>query len=134
MATILQSYGTNATLTMDNTFATLANGAVSKSDEIDNSAGHLVDDLQISCTTETTPTGTVDVYTMRANDTGDYPSTDQLGNLNFLMSLDTSAATPLTNKRMEQLPEFYKVVVVNDSGFALSGAVMEHQVADLTNA
>lgn len=134
MATITQTFGTNAGLIMDNTFATLADGAVSKSDEIDNSSGHLVDDIQLSCTTDATPTGTIDVYYMGANDTGDYPTTDQVGNMIFLMALDNSASTPLINRRIEQLPEFYKIVVINNSGTALASAVIEHQVADLSNA
>ena len=133
MADILQSYGTNTSLTVTN-LATLGDGLKATSNEIDNSAGHLSADIQFVSDTDATPDATVDVYYMRANDIGDYPSVDQLGNLIFLMALDNEATTPLVNRRIEQLPEYFKIVVVNETGAALANAAIEYQFADLTNA
>jgi len=134
MATILQTFGANTSLTVAD-LATLDPGSTATSNEIDNSSGkHLAADIQLVADTNATPDGTVDVHYMRANDTGDYPSIDQTGNMIWLMSLDNSASTPLINRRIEQLPEFLKIVVINNTDTALANAAIEYQFADLTNA
>ena len=134
MATILQTFGANTPLTVAG-LATLAAGATVVSDEIDNSGGHLTADIEIVSNNNGSADNTVDVYYMRANDAGEYPSVDVLSNLVYLMSLDILATTPKTNRRIEQLPEYLKIVVKNsNSAQALAGAAIEYQFADLTNA
>ena len=134
MATILQTFGANTPLTVAG-LATLAAGATVVSDEIDNSGGHLTADIEIVSNNNGSADNTVDVYYMRANDAGEYPSVDVLSNLVYLMSLDILATIPKTNRRIEQLPEYLKIVVKNsNSAQALANAAIEYQFADLTNA
>ena len=131
MATIKQIYGTNTPVTMTPALTGLGDGAKSVSDEIDNSTGNLVDDISVEGTTG--GTGSIDVYYSRANTTGIYPSEDILGNWDFLMSVNTTATTPENNRRMEQLPKFYKLLVVNSTGASLGTTTLSHQIANLTN-
>jgi len=134
MATILQTFGANTPLNVTG-LDTLAAGATVVSDEIDNSGGHLTVDIEIVSNNNGSADGTVDVYYMRANDSGEYPSADVLGNLIFLMSLDILATTPKANRRIEQLPEYSRVVVKNaNSAQSLANAAIKYQFADLTNA
>ena len=133
MATILQTFGANTPLTVTG-LATLAAGATVVSDEIDNSGGHLTADIEIVSNNNGSADGTVNVYYMRANDAGEYPSVDVLDNLVFLMALNITATIPKTNWRIEQLPEYFKIVVKNsNSAQALVDAAIEYQFADLIN-
>ena len=133
MATILQTFGANTPLTVTG-LATLAAGATVVSDEIDNSGGHLVADIEIVSDTSASSTKTADVYYMGANDLGEYPNIDVLDNLTFIMALNVTSLSPKINRRIEQLPEYFKIVVKNSDGtYALSGAAIEYQFADLTN-
>jgi len=132
MAPILQTFGANTPVTMTPALTGLTAGAKSLGAEVDNSAGHLGEDIQITGTTGGTE-GTVDVYYAGANDTGVYPSEDILGNWTFLMSMDTLATSPDTFRRIEQLPEFYRLMVVNNSDATLGTTTISRQTADLTN-
>lgn len=132
MATIKQIFGTNTSVTVTG-LSTLANGATVASAEIDNSSDlNLAEKYDI----ELSGTGTdfVDIYIIKANATGVYPSTDVLANMTFIKSIDMSATTPKNHFTIEQLPKYYKTVYVNNSGAALTAATVNRMSANLTNA
>lgn len=134
MTTVTQGYGANAAVNMTPALTGLTNGSISISDEIDNSAGHLNDDIEIIGTTDAGATGGVDVYYIASNVTGVYASTDVVNNLKPLTSMDITGSAPKEFERITQLPEFYKLVVINKTGVTLGTTTLNHKVADLSNA
>jgi len=134
MSNIKQGSATNVEVVFPTALTGLAAGGVSVSNEIDNSLGYLSDDIQIIGTLAGTSDGNVDVYYMGANETGLYPSGNVIGNLTTLMSMNVTDSLPNRSRRIEQLPSFYKIVVINsDSTLALGITNLYHKLKDLTN-
>jgi len=132
MATIKQIFGTATALTIAG-LATLADGSRVASDEIDNSVSlNIAEDVYIRLTGA--GTGSVDVYIMRANESGIYASLDVVNNMIFVTSVDMSSVTPAQVVRSEQLPKYYKYLFINNSGAALTAEIVKIQSANLTNA
>ena len=131
MATIKQVFGSNTSLTVAG-LATLASGGTAVSNEVNNSVDlNLAVDIEVNCACID---GTLDMYMMRSNETGDYQSTDELSNMLFIGSVTNGGTTPSKTYRVEQLPKFYQLVFINSSGSnALTAGTINLTSANLTN-
>jgi hypothetical protein len=131
MATAKQVYTANQTVTI--TLASLANGATAVSSAIDNSVnGFLSAEFQIRILT-TTVTGTplISVYILRSIDGGTaYDDSTNVNNPEVMRQISTPAATTTytTSVRVESLPQFFKIMVVNNTGGALDSTGSNHYI------
>lgn len=131
MATAKQVYTSNQTVTI--TLASLANGATAVSSAIDNStSGFLSAEAQIKIKTTTVAgTPTVSIYLLRSIDGGTiYDDSTNVNNPELIRQMSTPSATTtyITSARVESLPEFFKVMVVNNTGAALDSTAGNHYI------
>ncbi|MFY4731306.1 hypothetical protein [Nitrospira sp. BLG_2] len=131
MATAKQVYTANQTVTI--TLASLANGSTAVSNAIDNSTnGFLAAEFQIKITTGTIAgTPTVSVYILRSVDGGtDYDDSTNINNPELMRQISTPAATTAytSSVRVESLPQFFKIMVVNNTGGALDSTGSNHYI------
>ena len=131
MATAKQVYTPNQTVTI--TLASLANGATAVSSAIDNSTnGYLSAEFQIKVRTGTVAgTPTVSVYLLRSVDGGtDYDDSTNVNNPELMRQINTPTAstTYISSVRVESLPQYFKVMVVNNSGGALDSTGSNHSI------
>lgn len=129
--TAKQLFTANQTVTI--TLASLANGGTAVSNAIDNSTdGFLSAEFQIRIRTGTVSgTPTVSIYLLRAVDGGtDYDDSTNTNNPELMrqMSLPASTTTYTTSVRIESLPQFYKIMIVNNTGGALDSTAGNHYV------
>jgi hypothetical protein len=129
MATAKQVYTANQTVTI--TLASLANGATAVSSAIDNSVnGFLSAEFQIRILTTTVAgTPTISVYILRSIDGGTvYDDSTNVNNPEAMRQMSTTLATTTytASIRVESLPQFFKIMVVNNSGGALDSTAGNH--------
>ena len=126
MATILQNYSAVEAVPIADV---IADGAQAKiTTTIDNSTNkHLGIDLETTITATGTFTGTFDIYMERSGDdtTFSYGAYGVNANRLFLGSI-THVTTVATSKviRVEQLPQFYDIVIENNSGISSTTIAM----------
>ncbi len=129
--TAKQVYTANQTVTI--TLASLADGATAVSNAIDNSTdGFLSAEFQIRITTDT-PTGvpTLSIYLLRSIDGGTtYDDSTNVNNPELMRQISTpnAATTYITSVRIESLPQYYKIMVVNNTGDALDSTAGNHSI------
>jgi hypothetical protein len=131
MATAKQVYTANQTVTI--TLASLANGATAVSSAIDNSVnGFLSAEFQIRILTTTIAgTPTISVYVLRSIDGGTvYDDSTNVNNPEIMRQISTPTATTTytASVRVESLPQFFKIMVVNNSGGALNSTAGNHYI------
>lgn len=119
--TAKQIYTANQSVTI--TLASLANGSTAVSNAIDNSTnGFLSSEFQIKLKTGTVSgTPTVSLYLLRAADGGTvYDDSTNTNNPEFIRQISTpsSTTTYINSVRLESLPQFFKIMVVNNTGGA----------------
>lgn len=126
-----QVYTPNQTVTI--TLASLADGGTAVSNVIDNSTdGYLSAEFQIKITTDTVAgVPTVSVYILRSVDGGtDYDDSTNVNNPELMRQISTpSSATAYTSSvRVESLPQYFKIMVVNNTGDALDSTGSNHYI------
>ncbi len=122
--TAKQVYTPNQSVTI--TLASLANGSTAVSNAIDNSSnGFLSSEFQIKLKTGTVsgPTPTVSMYLVRTVDgsiSGNYDDTTNTNNPELIRQISTpsSTTTYIASVRLESLPQYFKLMVVNNTGGA----------------
>jgi len=142
MATIKQTFASSASVGFTtNALNSAASDSEKLSDEVDNSTNkYLAVDLEINLNWLTgTPDGTADVYLVASADGTTYADKAEKANLLFLTSVTPDSATNTNTVtkviRVEQLPQKWKLLVVNTDTLALgaSGNTVNYVGADLTN-
>lgn len=139
MANIKQVYGAiSPAINFGTALSGLANGSDSLSDAVDNSTNaYLAMDLELSFSWAGADTGTADIYLAASADGGTtYADETVLSNLLFIGSV-TANGTTATEKviRVEQLPQHFKIHVVNNGGTgALAASTVKYSGLYLSNA
>jgi hypothetical protein len=131
MATGKQVYTPNQVVTI--TLASLANGGTAVSSAIDNSTnGYLSAEFQIRVRTGTVAgTPTVTVYILRSIDGGtDYDDSTNVNNPEVMRQISTPTATTTytSSIRVESLPQYFKIMLVNNTGGALDSTGSNHYI------
>ena len=139
MATIQQNFTDSNTITI--ALASLGYGSLIASSAIDNSTNKYVSaTIQGKITTTSTiPVGTVTLFLLRSVDGGTtyddigVLSPDWIMNMQPLLNIDTPDASTtyvfsFNTLSTGTLPSFWKIVVWNNSGGALSATVGDHYV------
>jgi len=131
MPTGKQVYTANQTVTI--TLASLANGGTAVSNAIDNSTdGFLSAEFQIRVRTGTVAgTPTVSVYLLRSVDGGtDYDDSTNVNNPELMRQISTPVATTTytSSVRVESLPQYFKIMVVNNTGGTLDSTGSNHYI------
>jgi len=126
-----QVYTPNQTVTI--TLASLANGSTAVSNVIDNSTnGYLSAEFQIKIMTGTVAgVPTVSVYILRSVDGGtDYDDSTNVNNPELMRQISTPSSTTAytSSVRVESLPQYFKIMVVNNTGGALDSTGSNHYV------
>lgn len=129
--TAKQIFTANQTVTI--TLASLANGSTAVSNAIDNSTnGFLSAEFQIRITTGTVAgVSTVSVYLLRSVDGGtDYDDSTNTNNPELMrqISMPSSSTTYISSVRIESLPQYFKIMVVNNTGGALDSTGGNHSI------
>jgi hypothetical protein len=111
----------------------LANGGTAVSSAIDNSTnGYLSAEFQIRVRTGTVAgTPTVTVYILRSIDGGtDYDDSTNVNNPEVLRQISTPTATTTytSSIRVESLPQYFKIMLVNNTGGALDSTGSNHYI------
>ena len=143
MATIKQVYAASAVVGfVTNAINSAATDVPKLSDEVDNSTTkYLAMDLELNFNWLTgTPDGPVDVYLVASADGTTYADDAETANLLFLASVTPDSATNTNTVtriiRVEQLPQKWKLLVINTDTLSLgaSNNTVNFVGADLTNA
>jgi hypothetical protein len=114
--------------------ATLANSGNATSDAIDNTVGrnNSVDIEFLLTGTATTSTTDVDVYLLKSLDGTNYTSTAITGNLVTVDAVTLNTDTAVRRiTRLDNLPPYWKLYFVNNSGGALTAATIRYLGIDL---
>ena len=116
-------YATEATL-LSTTLNSLANGAAVSSSEQDNSTTRLLDArIDVEMAAAAANTGLVAVYLLEGSATGKLSTTAQRANMRYIDSVQLNGTTVVRKAIFAQnMPKFYSVRVINDSGGALAAS------------
>ena len=115
-------------ITVSVTLTSLADGSGADSSAIDNSSNKYIDaDLEIKTNGTASSTDYVEVYILRSIDNSDF--TDS-ANAELIGIVAMNGTTAVKNTiRIRNLPKYYKVRFVNNSGAALSSTGGDHAVS-----
>lgn len=131
--TNLSRYFDSAEDTLTITLTSLADGSGADSSAIDNSTDKFISaDLSITTKGTASSSDLLEVYLLASNDNSVFTDSANAKLVGVVQMNGTTAVTDVL--RINDLPKYYKIRMVNQSGAALSGTGGDHVIKILGNA
>ena len=111
------------------TLPTLPNGGRALSDElssVDVSLNGMAAFFDVAVSQAAPEANTVDVYVIGTNTSGDYGTSANNSNPDYLGSVDLSESTPKKHLALGVVPPFFKLLFVNNGAVQLTGATVDY--------